>query len=300
MVNARVAPSGAERVAADPRLVAEFVRHYTGVHDPLDALWWMTHPADPSPSGRSSPLDELRPLERIVYGVPSTAVAEATEQLHRLMQTVESERRLTRTAVDAALATESQTAARPTEQTVRTERPEPSHPEARVRTTRRRLYRATMLTSAAILGVLIGVLGGGLLPHQAEAPTADAAGALAIFDRPQVAADLPPNASNAEQLSAASFRALVDSPPLYVARAESGKEVCLVLVQPTGETSASCVDSESFPRSGLNIKGRYQNPGTIQAGNAGAATFRPVDVTWLPDGNLYTREPATDALFQRG
>jgi hypothetical protein len=157
-----------------------------------------------------------------------------------------------------------------------------------------------MLTSAAILGVLVGALGGGLLPHQAAAPKVDAAGALAIFDRPQVAADLPPDTSNTAQFSAQSFRALVNSPPLYVARGESGKEVCLVLVQPTGEMSASCVDPESFPRSGLNIKGRYQNPGTAEAGNASAGTFSQIDVTWLPDGNLYTREPAAEAIFQRG
>ena len=293
MPNPRFSPSDAERVASDPGLLVEFVEHYTGVHDPLDALWWMTHPNDPAPSGRHSPLNELKPLEAVVYGVPSPATAAATEQLRRLVQTIESERAATRAALAASLAAESRAIARATEQADSTHpeqpHPEPSQREARVQITRRRFYRATVLTSVAVIAALIGVLAGGFVGNQREAPAVDTTGALAIFDEPQVVADVPPNALNQPQFDVLSFRALVDSPPVYVARAASGQDVCLVLVQPEGKMAASCVDAESFPESGLTIRGSYENPGTVQADDPDTGTFLLVDVTWLPDGNFYSR-----------
>ncbi|KJC65720.1 hypothetical protein [Agreia bicolorata] len=246
-------------------------------------------PSAPASSGRRSPLDELKRLEAIVYGVPSPESAAATEQLLRLMQTRDAERLMTRPVIDAAPEAGLQTVTGPSTQP---EEPETAHPEPQTRHGWHRFRRGGALASVAAIGVLLGAIGGALAGFQAETPAVDASGALAIFDEPQLVADLPPNALNATQFGAQSFRALMDSPPVYVARGESGKEVCLVLVQPTGETAASCVDAESFPESGLNIKGSYQHPGTVDAGNPGAGTFSPVDVTWLPDGNAYSREPS--------
>lgn len=286
MLTPRATASDADRVAAHPELYAEFVRHYRGAHDPLDALWWISRPNDPAPSGRRSPLDRLKELEAIVYGVPSPNTVAATEELYGLMRTLDAERLMTRTAIEAALAAETQIAAGPSAQ------PEASHPEPRTAHGGRRFGRGISLASVAVVGVLLGVVGVTILGSQADGPSVDASGALAIFDEPQLVADLPPDALNTTQFEALSFRALLDSPPVYVARGESGKEVCLVLVQPTGQTAASCVDAESFPETGLNIKGSYQNPGTVDLGNPRSGTFLPVDVTWLPDGNAYSREPS--------
>lgn len=287
MPSIRVSSEDVDLVSSNPDLLSEFVRRYDGTNNPLDALWWMNHPMETAPSGRPSPLKQVRALEAIVYGQPSPTRLAATERHRGLVEAIEAEGVRTRAAIDAVLAAERQgrseaayQAHLPISGDVRV--PKLDGPTWGL--SRKKL--ATGVLAVAVVGALLGIALGSQIPKSAV----DATGALAIFDKPQTAIDLPPVALDAPGLSVQSFRTIADSVSVYAARGTNGKDVCLVLVQPTGRSAASCVPADSFPRGGLNIKGSYQNPGSIQPDDPAAGVFRQVDVTWLPDGRIFVTE----------
>jgi hypothetical protein len=96
-----------EKAVGDPEFARRVRLAYTGHHDALDALWWSEHPTDYAPSGRPSPADRIRTLQRVVFAPPRSgsaekkAVAAAAAELRELQGELDAEK----AAIVCAVAT---------------------------------------------------------------------------------------------------------------------------------------------------------------------------------------------------
>ena len=92
------------RARRDPDFL-EAVRHaYAGPRDALNALWWMSHPAESAPDGTPSPLDQLRDLQRRVFSASGGSLGDpdATAALRELEAELSAEGEAIKDAVEAA------------------------------------------------------------------------------------------------------------------------------------------------------------------------------------------------------
>ena len=92
------------RAERDPEFLEAVRDAYAGRRDAVNALWWMSHPADAAPDGTPSPLDQLRDLQRRVFSADGGSLgdADATSAIHELEAELSAEREAIRDAVDAA------------------------------------------------------------------------------------------------------------------------------------------------------------------------------------------------------
>jgi hypothetical protein len=82
--------------------VARFVAVYDGRHDALDALWWLSHPLEPAPSGADAPASARAALQAAAYS--REGGAEAQLALARLERELADDRIATLAALAVAQA----------------------------------------------------------------------------------------------------------------------------------------------------------------------------------------------------
>ncbi len=160
-----------ERASADMAYRARVAAAYDGRRDVLDALWWLEHPDEATPSGRPSPYDEVRRLRAAVYGVD--ADPRAIDRYGALRAELAGEEAAIRSAVRAAdSATPAPTAGASASTPVETERGGPPQAPAR-----RRSWIPVVIVTAAVLAVGLGVSGaiGAAAPRAAPSASTRAA-----------------------------------------------------------------------------------------------------------------------------
>jgi hypothetical protein len=155
---------------------------YRGRLAPLDALWWFSHPDDPTPDGRPAPSAVLRALQRRAFAADGDAAGDSA--VARAILAAEEGLAAERTAIGAAVAVVrarraatpgagsafAEPAAEPAADRTADRAPEPDAaepaPEAEpepvpvgtdpARMTRRRIILAAGLAAAVALGAVLG------------------------------------------------------------------------------------------------------------------------------------------------
>lgn len=163
---------------------------------------------------------------------------------------------------------------------------------------------AVFVAAAVLLGGVAGwqlrTMGVDGTPTAAAPPSASPSpsafgpphGVLALLERPQEAADIPPPAALGE-FDVASFRTMgagivgmngKGTVTMYGARTRSGL-VCLIALAATDRYLSACAHPAEFPATGLRLYWplRYLAP-TLDGGME--AVTLDVTSTWLPDGTL--------------
>lgn len=290
-----------ERGRVDETFLDRFTAAYRGEHAPLDALWWLEHPGETAPSGALAPEAALEPLHRAVFGRDGASRPDVESELERVLDRIREQRELASSALVAAdtvvaLDTEGDRQ-HASEAGLGTDAPG-------VKPSRRRrvVTSAIVLVLAAAVGFTAGLFVRAAKTEDASAPTAvDISGVLAVLDRPQAPASDLPTHLDSSLIRPDTLRSIGMAGPagLYAARDFDG-EVCLLLVQPTGGYTSTCVVESEFPATGLPLRGTYLLPGTAGASEAG--TNAEIDVLWMPDGTLTgtSTTPATPHDFGDG
>ncbi len=84
---------------------AAFLQAVTGAHrghwDVLDALWWWSHPDEPTPGGTPSPVGRLRDLQRRVFAADGDAAGDRS--VAKALQVLETEIATEQAAIAAAV-----------------------------------------------------------------------------------------------------------------------------------------------------------------------------------------------------
>jgi len=149
-----------------------------------------------------------------------------------------------------------------------------------------RLVGAVLLALA--VGVAVGLYAGSptqVVSEQATSrPLVDSSGALALFDRPQAAADLPDQALPGTVIGE-SIRAIGDPFfQLYIGR-NAANMVCLFAVQPRSSFAMSCVTIDEFPSTGVRLEWSGEMSSVSADGSTSVvpSTMRAI---WRPDGSL--------------
>jgi hypothetical protein len=297
-------------------------------------------PADPAPTPAPAPASSRAAHPS---GDPSTAATDAAaRRLEALERELADDRRAIDAAVESATALPGETLGSTPQATgPRSAERRPAHgladdpgdaaadaddsdssPAAADTPPRR---RALLIGGAAVLlGALIGAgvvvatvgvadgtvaAGGSSTSATAESEaaagsTVDSPAAIRVFDREQVPSDLPPTLRNV-RLRETTIRPLGPSGTgwLYAAR-DVDDQVCLVLVQPSGLYSASCVPQERFPADGILLRASFATADSAEQTAAPSAPgapgadaqspdvpfpdvpFTDVEVRWLPDGSV--------------
>lgn len=162
----------------------------------------------------------------------------------------------------------------------------PEHPEHWPRRAIARLVTAVLLALAA--GVTIGLYAGSPAHVESEPttsrPLVDSSGALALFDRPQVASDLPDQALPGTIIGE-SIRAIGDPFfELYIGR-NAANMVCLFAVQPRSSFAMACVTIDEFPSTGVRLEWSGEMSSVSADGTVSVvpSTMRAI---WRPDGSL--------------
>ncbi|MFT2817476.1 hypothetical protein [Leifsonia sp. A12D58] len=98
--------SAYEQALRDDRFRADVTEVYTGQHSVLDALWWLEHPTEPAPSGRTAPATELRDLQHQLFSKDGGGLADpaAASRLPELEAEIRFEREAIEDAVTTVLA----------------------------------------------------------------------------------------------------------------------------------------------------------------------------------------------------
>ncbi len=94
------------RALHDAAFLARVRAAYTGRHNVLDALWWLSRPLDAGPSGAPAPQVLVRELQRRVYSADADPAVTADEgrRLREALHAVETDRRAIDAAIEAASA----------------------------------------------------------------------------------------------------------------------------------------------------------------------------------------------------
>lgn len=303
-------PASADPGLADPDFLAAVAAAHTGRWSLPDALWWERHPDEPGPSGRRSPLLELRDLQRRVFSAEGDAAgdAAAARAVRELAAEIAAERAALRAAIGVArqgierddgadtVPAESAPAgpADPSAPDDPTGAADPAGPSAGApgrRAGRRRLRWAVGLVlivvaaggAGAVLGSGLTRAEAGVAPAPSPSPTAASTASLimaATFVPEQRPEDIP-TVPVADRFQPDSFRYLgslgwaedpnaVGSSPYYAAR--TGDRVCLVAVPDGGGYLATCVFESEFPATGLRLSWE-----SADAGGPAGSEFYAVD-----------------------
>lgn len=283
----------ADPASADPEFLAAVAAAHTGGWSLPDALWWEHHPDEPGPSGRRSPLLELRDLQRRVFSAEGDAAGDdaAARAVRELAAEIAAERAALRAAIGAArqglerrevdgadaLPAESAPAgpADPAMPAGSTSAADPADPSAGApgrRAGPRHLRWAVGLVLIVVAAGGTGaVLGSGLTRAEADlaptpsaSPTAPAVASLimaATFVPEQRPEDIP-TVPVAASFQPDSFRYLgslgwADDPNAVGSSpyyaARTGDRVCLVAVPDGDGYLATCVLESEFPATGLRL-----------------------------------------------
>jgi len=307
-----------ERALADPEFLSRFARRYTGPHDPLDALFWASHPERVGPSTAAGPASQRRLLEQDVYseGADGPARAAAIEALEAL----DSETSAERARVTLAL----------TEPDVSALGPSGSDPgdgsfadEVRgppamlgdlelLRPARTVLDRRLLLGAAAVLlvGIAVGWLGSTLAdPLRGSGGPAAAGSTLSpsieeLFAAPQRAVDIPQSVIFAQiggisdiDVDTARFldlglRGENVMNQAFVAKSNEG-DICAFLTHDDGRIARSCAAPERFAASGLSIS--WTTTENFRAGRPPEPSA--IGITINPDGTI---TPSVTRYFYLG
>ena len=149
-----------------------------------------------------------------------------------------------------------------------------------------RLVTAVLLALA--VGVAVGLYAGApavvVSEPTATRPLVDSSGALALFDRPQVAADLPDQALPGTVIGE-SIRAIGEPFfQLYIGR-NAANMVCLFAVQPRSSFAMSCVTIDEFPSTGVRLEWSGEMS-SISADGTTSVVPSTMRAIWRPDGSL--------------
>ena len=162
-------------------------------------------------------------------------------------------------------------------------------PEPAERAPRRAIVRiVTAVILALAVGVAIGLYAGSPADVVSEPttsrPLVDSSGALALFDRPQVAADVPDQALPGTVIGE-SIRAIGDPFfELFIGR-NAANMVCLFAVQPRSSFAMSCVTIDEFPSTGVRLEWSGEMPSISADGSTGVVPSA-MRAIWRPDGSL--------------
>jgi hypothetical protein len=264
-------PSDWDRVTADAALLAEVRRRYRGSGDVLDQLWWIQHPGEPAPSGRTDPEKALTAARRALYR-PDVRPEEALATMTDASRWIE-DRALAKLAVLDAVSALSA--------------PEPPPAPASLAGSppRSRRRAALLLGGAAAVAILAGALigratatGGGL--------GAPAGQALAVLRNPQQPDDRLPTELRPRFVKPGSTRLLTQygtiGTAVYAARSTGG-EVCLLTVVLGARMTGSCTTEAAFSSAGLLVA--FQAPAD-PVDDSGRLPQDDLGVRWKPDGTL--------------
>lgn len=253
----RRAPDLYDRLANDAGFRRLVQAQYTGEDDVLEVAWWLDHPDEESPSGQPSITHAVRELQHRLYARSASDEDRATaaEELRNLQESIEA----SQVRLAEAVANAEPTA-----------RPAVVAP-ASERNNRRERRWWPLVAVAVALSAMIGFGAGTATADPDPAlPTATpdwalstpahtqspSDGFLAVFDRPQTAADVPSWIPRWYQSD--TFRILTPeettSARIYLARDENDL-VCLVAIVAAEQRSFdSCAREWTIPPSGLRIK----------------------------------------------
>ena len=149
-----------------------------------------------------------------------------------------------------------------------------------------RLVTAVLLALAVgvAVGLYAGAPAGVVSEPTATRPLVDSSGALALFDRPQVAADLPDQALPGTVIGE-SIRAIGEPFfQLYIGR-NAANMVCLFAVQPRSSFAMSCVTIDEFPSTGVRLEWSGEMS-SISADGTTSVVPSTMRAIWRPDGSL--------------
>lgn len=153
-------------------------------------------------------------------------------------------------------------------------------------------FSGARIAAAVLLALAVGLaVGASVRADPADAPESaptravvDTTGALALFDRPQVDADLPAQSLPGTVIGE-SIRSIGDPFfQLYIGR-NAANMVCLFAVQPADSFAMSCVTIDEFPSTGVRLEWSGEMSSIAADGSAGVvpSTMRAI---WRPDGSL--------------
>jgi hypothetical protein len=264
-----------EKFADDPAFAQAFTAAYRGRHEPHDALWWMSHPDQPCPTGVVSPAADRARLATLAY---SRAGGPATQLV---LASLEAELTSDRQATTAALAEASVALLEPRiprghEHSADEAPSDPQTPSASPGGRGRITGRWTVVGATVIalfLGIGVGVSVGATLgrasavgastPQSSRQPLGLWASGppkmLDVFTRAQVGNDMPTSGVSGAELSSDTFRLLSGVPSadlaafaIYAVRNTAGSPCLLLIVRESRQTTISCVPEPDIPRSGMS------------------------------------------------
>ena len=309
-----------EQAIRDEGFRATVSAFYTGNYRALDALWWLSHPTQPAPSGQIAPATQLRDLQHQLFsehgGGPTGP--ESASRLPQLEAEITYERQAIEHAVAAARAAPADRAA-PVDRAGLDGAIETADADARPSDSAQiqagddgaqpassppfweRPSRGTVIglgiAAALIVGVGIGTnLGQGdadaspaAQPTASATPRATESGiaALDIFDREQTPQDIPTQFMP-ETLNHDSFRVLRDTgsdgyfPLAYAVRSSSGM-ACLLVTQTQVDYVVTCVRDSEFPSQGIRLQAMTE---LVFPGSTGAALPTDLTIVWAADGTV--------------
>jgi hypothetical protein len=305
---------------SDPDYLEAVRAHHAGSWDVLDALWWASHPLDPSPAGSLAPLARVRALQRRVFAADADAAGDrgVHEELRRLEAEILREADAIDAAVRAARAGAGAALAGAGTPGAPGDAPDPAAPdpagtepagpgiaddpptgEPLPDARRRRMLLIGGLTAAVLLGVVVGgQLSAARDPGATPAPAAPASAAatppplaLAVFQREQTAEDLPaiplPEVFDPPTLRQLGSLGSGDPDPaaqtVYYAARTRVDTVCLIVVPQTVDYLATCVPEEHFPVTGLQLY--WTSEGIFSSSDVDAPAAHTF-LTWRPDGSV--------------
>lgn len=309
-----------ERATRDPLFLSAVRKAHAGRWDVLDALWWESHPMDPSPSGSAAPAAQLRDLQRRLFSAAGDAAGNSTvaEAAQQLASEIATEREAIK---DAVARIRFETQSEPRDQLSRAhaeeappiravqpldptdEDGEPGGQEMPPRPP----HRAAVLgiIAALCVGIVVGTqIAGGepdSPPVASASPEASAASTVVLevaplapvvaFEAPQTTDDIPARAMPAI-FDPDSFRILAERGPLggngdeavYAARTTSNM-ICLVISGSEPGYLSTCTLEADFPPTGLRL---YWPDEIVFQTEDGESVTSGIErfVVWKPDASL--------------
>jgi len=300
---------------------------HTGSWPVLDALWWWSHPEEPSPQGTPAPTGRLRDLQRRVFAADGDATddPDVAGALLALQAEIAAERAavvaavvVARTGQHVPAATGAQVAGAGADPVAAV----PGEPAEPLRAPlRRRASLVVALAGAVAFGVVVGaqvdgpaLWGAGFAPESGApaATTMDTATPLPavevpvlaaqVFARTQAARDIPLVPMPAA-FDPGSFRYLgsagwtdadgdgMTDSPYYAARGTEDL-ICLVAVPEGSGYLSTCALESGFPAVGLRLS--WQSTDMLQGASTDTDTgAKPmvldITVAWQRDSTIETR-----------
>lgn len=307
-----------ERALADPDFLSRFAQRYTGPHDPLDALFWASHPERVGPSRAPGPAGQRRQLEADVYSESADTArrAAAVEALETLDGETSAERARVTLAMteptESDLAVSGSGTAHPPPADSSSDFPTLLDAVEPLRPAGRNPNRRLVLGAAALLlvGIALGWLGSTVSdPLRGTGGPAAGGSTLSpsieqLFALPQTAVDIPQSVIFAQiggisDIDVATARSLDLGlrgenvmNQAFVARSNEG-DICVFLTHDDGRIARSCAAPERFAASGVSIS--WTTTENFRAGRPPEPSA--VGITINPDGTII---PSVTRYFYLG